>query len=58
MLKKVVPGNGTMYDFENRSELIQLLRAKLDDSMSPEANVVFDFVIQLYEELSLEYDIQ
>jgi len=58
MLKKVVPGSGTMYDFENRSELIQLLRAKLDDSMSPEANVVFDFVIQLYEELSLEYDIQ
>lgn len=58
MLKKVVPGNGTMYDFENKSELIQKLRSKLNDDMAEEANIVFDYAIRLYEELANEYNIR
>jgi hypothetical protein len=58
MLKKIVPGEGTMYDFENKNDLIQKLRAKLDDSLADEANVVFDFAIKLFEDLANEYDIQ
>lgn len=58
MLKKVVPGSGTMYEFENRSILIETLRSMLEDSMAKEANKVFDFAIRLYEELSNEHNIQ
>jgi len=57
MLKKVVPGNGTMYDFENKNILIQELRSKLKDDMAEEANKVFEFAIKLYEELSNEHNI-
>lgn len=55
MLKKVVPGGGKMYEFDNKNELIQKLRAKLHDGLAGEANIVFDYAIQLYEELSNEY---
>jgi heme oxygenase len=57
MIKKVVPGSGTMYDFENRSELIKKIRDKLCDDMAEEANVVFDFAIGLFEDLEYELDI-
>ena len=57
MLKKVVPGQGSMYDFENKSVLIQNLRAQLHDGLSEEANIVFEYAIRLYEELSNEYNI-
>lgn len=55
MLKKVVPGEGKMYEFDNKNELIQKLRSKLHDGLAEEANVVFDYAIRLYEELSNEY---
>ena len=58
ILKKIVPGNGIMYDFENRSELIAKLRSMLNDDMSLEANIVFDYAIRLYEELSIEHNIR
>lgn len=57
MLKKVVPGNGKMYEFNNKNELIQKLRDMLHDGLADEANVVFDYAIQLYEELANEYRI-
>jgi len=58
MIKRVVPGTTTMYDFENRSELITALREKLDISMATEANECFAFAIELFTELANEYNIQ
>lgn len=58
MIKKVVPGDATMYDFDNRSELIAALRQKLDVSMAAEANECFAFAIELFTELANEYNIQ
>lgn len=58
MIKRCVPGSGHMYDFENRKELIEALRAKLDVSMASEANHCFDYAIQLFTELANEHNIQ
>jgi heme oxygenase len=58
MIKQLVPGKGLMYDFENRSELIKTLRTKLTDDMSTEANICFDFIIELFDELANEHNIQ
>lgn len=58
MIKKVTPGPGNMYEFENKNELIQKLRSKLSLNMADEANTVFDFAIKLFEDLANEYDIR
>lgn len=58
MIKKVVPGTTTMYEFENRKELIDVLREKLDASMAAEANECFASAIELFTELANEYNIQ
>jgi heme oxygenase len=58
MIKKCVPGSGCMYEFENRKELIETLRNKLDTSMASEANHCFDYAIQLFTELANEHNIQ
>lgn len=58
LMKKIVPGSGTMYHFENRSQLIQELRSRLDDSLAEEANVALDWAIKLFSELANEHDIQ
>lgn len=58
MIKKLVPGTPTMYDFENRKELIDALRPRLDVSMGPEANECFAYAIELFTELANEYNIQ
>jgi len=57
MIKKVIPGSGHTYEFENRSELIQAIRSKLNDNMAEEANCVFDFAIGLFEDLAHEYNL-
>ena len=58
MIKRVVPGTTTMYEFENRKELIDALREKLDTSMAAEANECFTFAIELFKELANEHNIQ
>ena len=58
MIKRVVPGTTTMYEFENRKELIDALRQKLDVSMAAEANECFIFAIELFTELANEHNIQ
>lgn len=58
MIKRCVPGSGSMYEFENRKELIETLRSKLDTSMASEANYCFDCAIQLFTELANEHNIQ
>lgn len=58
MIKRVVPGAATMYEFENRKELIDALRQKLDINMAAEANECFAFAIELFTELANEHNIQ
>ena len=58
MMKKLVPGSGSMYEFEDKNILINNILSKLSLDMADEANIVFDFAIKLFEELASEYDIQ
>jgi heme oxygenase len=58
MLKKVVPGVASMYDFDDRSTLIAKVREKLDDSLSDEANVVFEYCLRLFDEVADAHDIR
>jgi heme oxygenase (biliverdin-producing, ferredoxin) len=58
LMKKVVPGSGAMYEFENRSQLIAELRSRLDDNLAEEANKVMLFAIQLFEDIANEHDIR
>lgn len=57
MLKKVVPSQGKMYEFENRAELIAKTRERLTDDLGDEANKVFGFVIGLFDELADAHNI-
>jgi len=58
LMKKVVPGSGAMYEFEDRSNLIKKLRERLDDSLAAEANKVMLWAIELFQELADEHDIR
>ena len=58
ILKKLVPGSGRMYEFENRTELIKQVRAQLSDDMAAEANLCFTQTLQLFTELANEHNIQ
>ena len=51
MIAKVSPGLCKYYEFENKKELIDQVRALLTDAMADEANVCFDYAIKLFEEL-------
>ena len=51
IIKKRVPGSGTMYEFAGRKQLIGDLREILDVSMGDEAIVCFEFAEQLFIEL-------
>lgn len=51
IIKKNVPGSGLMYEFENRSDLINEIRELLDDSMVNEARVCFGYAERLFYEL-------
>jgi heme oxygenase len=55
MIKKKIPGNGIMYEFEGDTKvLIEEFRKLLSDDMADEAKVCFDFASKLFDELSLE----
>lgn len=58
MIRTCVPGTGSMYKFENRKELIETLRSKLDISMASEANHCFEYAMELFTELANEHNIQ
>jgi heme oxygenase len=57
MIKNLVPGNNNFYKFENRSMLIKQLRNKLTDDMAQEANVCFDYIYKLFDELAHEHNL-
>jgi heme oxygenase len=52
MIAKRVPGSGTMYQFDNIDELKTKIRTKLKDSMGDEANVAFDFAIDMMKDMN------
>lgn len=58
IMKKTVPGEGTMYDFNNKKVLIESIRDRLTPEMAPEANKVFKFAIDLFEELANAHNIR
>ncbi len=58
MIKKVAPGSGRMYEFEDRSGLIAKVREKLSDDLADEANRVLDFALRLFDEVADAYDLR
>ena len=58
MISKRIPfGLHSMYEFINKKELIEYVRAKLNDSMAEEAKLVFKYATTLFVELEQEYGI-
>ena len=57
MIKKMVPGTPTMYDFENKEELISKVREMLHDGLADEANRCFEFAIELFDEIANEHNL-
>lgn len=55
IIKKNVPGSGTMYEFEDRRELIQGVRELLHDGMADEAKICFEYAERLFHELIEKY---
>ena len=54
MIKKRVPGAGTMYEFDgNIMEIKQEIRIRCKDSMAQEARMCFDFAIKQFNEMTL-----
>ena len=51
MIKKAVPSQGKMYEFENMKEAIQSIRDVQKDEWADEVNRGFDFNIDIFDEL-------
>jgi heme oxygenase len=51
MIKKLVPGSGSFYDFKNMRELMVAFRSKLSDDMAEEAVMAFNFNIAITRQL-------
>jgi heme oxygenase len=52
MIKKVIPGSGHMYEFDDRTGLIAKVRERLSDDLGDEANMALDFAIKLFDEIA------
>jgi heme oxygenase len=57
MIKKVVPGSGNMYQFDDRTGLIAKVRERLSDDLGDEANIALDFAIKLFDEIAEAHNI-
>jgi heme oxygenase (biliverdin-producing, ferredoxin) len=51
IIKRNVPGSGSMYEFEDRRDLIALTRTLLHDGMETEAKNCFEYAERLFHEL-------
>lgn len=49
MIKRVISGEHSHLDFQNREELISLMHKKLNDGMADEANTAFQWAIKIME---------
>lgn len=58
LIKRVAPGSCRMYEFEDRTNLIAKIRERLSDELGDEANVAFEYVLRLFDEVSDAYDIR
>lgn len=54
MIRKKIPGKGTMYDFKQPDELKTAIRERLNDDMAPEARICFQFATDLFKEMHNE----
>jgi len=54
MIRKKIPGKGTMFDFEDANGLKTAIREKLNDNMADEAKICFDFATKLFQEMMHE----
>jgi heme oxygenase len=52
MLAKLLPGSCTMYKFENRENLILEMRKRIDVSLADEANLAFQYNIDIIKEFN------
>ena len=57
MIRKLIPGQGKMYEFKDKGKLITYVRSKLSDDMHYEAKLVFRYAIDLFKELESVYDL-
>jgi len=57
MIKKKVPGSGTMYEFKDSVKLKEEIREKINDDMADEAKYVFTSATNLFKEL-MELDVE
>jgi heme oxygenase len=57
MIRKTIPGSARRFDFENRPALIARIREKLTDDLADEANVAFDFTLDLFDELAAKHNL-
>lgn len=51
MIKNLTPGRNLSLDFQNKEEVIAFIRMHLSDDMALEANLAFDFAINIMNEL-------
>ena len=51
MIKKKVPGSGTMFDFADKDTAKEIIRSRINDSMADEAKICFDFATSLFKEM-------
>jgi heme oxygenase len=58
MIKKRVPGEGFMYQFEDRKGLIAGVRELIDNDMADEARICFEFAESMFTELAEKYDFE
>lgn len=59
IIAKQVPGDASMYDFQNKQEQIkQSIRNRCDDSMADEANVCFQMVTEFFKECANEFNLE
>jgi heme oxygenase len=51
VIKNKIPGSGRFYDFENPQDHVSYIRSLQKDDWAEEANISFDHIISIYDEL-------
>jgi hypothetical protein len=51
MIRKKVPGAGTMFDFADKDQAKEIIRSRIKDSMADEAKKCFDFATGLFQDM-------
>lgn len=58
ILKDKLPGKCRRYEFEDRGRLVSGIRAMLKDEMAQEANLAFEFTLQLFDDVAEKHGIR